>query len=101
MLNKSLETEGRTEIAISKCEETLETRTLEAGGVGNRKKKNVGNARWELLFRHPRVVFPPSRGKSGPVRKSCLGTRQCYQDWPLVATKLLHSSCVLDSRNGL
>lgn len=39
MLNKSLETEGRTEIAISKCEETLETRTLEAGGVGNRKKK--------------------------------------------------------------
>lgn len=60
MLNKSLVIDGRTEILVSKCGEFLEKITLEVGGNGNRKK-NVGNARWGLLYRNPGVVFPPLR----------------------------------------
>lgn len=37
MLNKSLETDGRTEIDVSRCGELLEKIPLEVGGVGNRK----------------------------------------------------------------
>lgn len=38
MLTESLETDGRTEIEVSKCEKLLEKITLEVGGIGNRKR---------------------------------------------------------------
>ena len=38
MLNKSLEIDGRKEIAVSKCDKLLEKITLEVGRVQNRKK---------------------------------------------------------------
>lgn len=37
MLNKSLETYGRTEISISTCEELLEKIILDVGEVGETK----------------------------------------------------------------